>query len=160
MIALFLSASIRTSNACEPMQETPNIKTSIKRSDIIIIGKKAKWQRTIDYKNFDKDPPRKIEVLEVLKGSLDDNKIKVKGAWGMCGIAFNFIDDAHHILFLTSPHNGLYYPAGDYNEITSLKIDEEEKLNINEKGELILNGDTLLSLEKFKKSFLMQATDK
>jgi hypothetical protein len=94
-----------SSSACQPCRAKLNFKDTVKRADLIIMGKKiADKGRTVRV-GRDKFHPEgsKIKIFRVLKGQTNKDAINVRCLYGMCGYGICVENDKPYVIFLSAP---------------------------------------------------------
>jgi hypothetical protein len=86
--------------ACEPCSKIFNFEETARQAYLIIIGKKtSEGPHTDPLTGYGGPDWIEIEIVRVLKGQIEKNKIKVNGWDGMCEYGF-ILDEEKYVLFL------------------------------------------------------------
>jgi hypothetical protein len=102
--------------ACQPCRTKLNFKDTVKRADLIIIGKKIADQgrKLRGFREKGITEGKKIKIFRVLKGITNKDIINVRCLYGMCGYGICINDDKLYMIFLSAPKsdgNGYNYTS-------------------------------------------------
>ena len=90
--------------ACEPCLEVLTLEETAAAADLIIIGKKVgEGPRTDDGEGWGGPEWIEVQVIEVLKGKVDQTTIKVNSWYGMCAYGIIIQDKREYLIFLHKP---------------------------------------------------------
>lgn len=128
-VFLTLSSSLW---ACESCTHPWNFEKTVEHADAVIVGQKVSEQRS--------DSPEWIDVrvMQVLKGNIQDQKIRLASWYGMCSFGI-VVDDKPHVMLLVNSDKSqgkLYYDA--VNDGCAVKV------LLVENGKVQLNGEEIL----------------
>jgi hypothetical protein len=100
-VHLWLPAS---TYSCQPCRTKIDFKETVKRADLIIVGKKVadEGQRVRTGRNQSRPEGGKIKIFRVLKGKTGRDTIDVRCMYGMCGYGICLEGDGLHVIFLSA----------------------------------------------------------
>jgi len=79
--------------ACEPCSTTLNLRETVEKSDIIILGQRTDYSPGIEPESI------KVNVIKVFKGDVGQSEITVNSWNGMCAYGI-VVDDKKYVIFL------------------------------------------------------------
>jgi hypothetical protein len=90
--------------SCQPCRAKLNFQETVKRADLIIIGKKVADEGPMVRAGRGYSSPEggKIKIFRVLKGKTGRDTIDVRCMYGMCGYGICLQDDSLHVIFLSA----------------------------------------------------------
>ena len=120
MLNVLIAAAIMagTAIACQPCRSKLDLEQSLKKADLVIVGKR------IDYDPAEKKPPIiKVEIIKVLKGEIKEAQIEVKSWYGMCPYGI-VVDDQVYVMILKKPFKieGAYTTINGGCSVTKLLV--------------------------------------
>jgi hypothetical protein len=124
-IAIMATAAI----ACQPCQSKLDLEQSLKKADLVIVGKR------IDYDPEEKMPSTiKVNIIKVLKGEIKEAQIEVKSWYGMCGYGI-VVDDQIYVMILikSSEMQGVYTTVNGGCSVTQLLV-KSNKVSVGGKS--------------------------
>jgi hypothetical protein len=116
MIAIAITTE--TAIACQPCKSKLDLEQSLKKADLVIVGKR------IDYDPEEKMPSSiKVNIIKVLKGEIKKGQIEVKSWYGMCPYGI-VVDDRIHVMILKNPSKmqGMYTAVNTGCSVTKLPV--------------------------------------
>jgi hypothetical protein len=119
LVALFyiiITCIPASSSACQPCKAKLNFKDTVKRADLIIMGKKIADKGRMVRVGKDKFHPEgsKIKIFRVLKGQTNKDTINVRCLYGMCRYGICVENDKPYVIFFSVPKsegNGYDYTS-------------------------------------------------
>ena len=118
-----------TTIACRPCKSTLDLEQSLKKADLVIVGKR------IDYDPKEKIPLSiKVKVIKVLKGEIKEAQIEVKSWYGICPYGI-VVDNQIYVMILKKPFKmqGVYTTVNMGCSVTELLV-KSNKLSIGGKS--------------------------
>ena len=107
-----------TATACQPCRSKLDLEQSLKKADLVIVGKR------IDYDPEEKMPSTiKVNIIKVLKGEIKKKQIEVKSWYGMCPYGI-VVDDRIYVMILKNPSKmqGMYTTVNSGCSVTKLLV--------------------------------------
>jgi hypothetical protein len=144
IIFSFLFASLIV-YACEPCPSTLNFQETVEKSDLIVIGQRTDFSPN-EQDSFETLPESiNVDIIEILKGSTNQNQITVNSWDGMCGYGI-VVDDKEYVMLLQKKDN--MYDAVNFGcSIKTFSVDN---------GLVDFNGDKI-SIDEFTDKLGSQA---
>ena len=129
--------------ACEPCPKILNLEETINKSDLIIVG-----QKVSDGPKSDFGPAWiEVKIIETLKGSIQDAKIKVSSWYGMCSYGIIIDDNKNYLILLQKAEN-----AEENISYTPVDWGCSQKKYLVENNQIDLNGEKI-SLENLASKY-------
>ena len=93
-----------SSFSCQPCRAKINLMETVKRADLIIVGKKVadEGQMLRTGRNQSLPEGGKIKIFRVLKGKTGRDTIDVRCMYGMCGYGICLEGDGLYVIFLST----------------------------------------------------------
>lgn len=113
--------------ACQPCRAKLNFEDTVKRADLIIMGKKIGDKGKMARVGRDKfhHEGSKIKIFRVFKGQTNKDTIDVRCLYGMCGYGICVEDNKLYVIFLSNPKsNGDGYDYASVNSGCAVKYYE------------------------------------
>ena len=131
--------------ACEPCPSTLNFEETVEKSDLIVIGQRTDFSPN-EQDSFETLPESiNVDIIEILKGSNNQNQITVNSWDGMCGYGI-VVDDKEYVMLLQKKDN--MYDAVNFGcSIKTFSVDN---------GLVDFNGDKI-SIDEFTDKLGSQA---
>lgn len=114
--------------ACQPCKSKLDFEQSLKKADLVIVGKR------LDYDPEEKMPSSiKVNIIKVLKGKIKETQIQVKSWYGMCPYGI-VVDDRVYVMILKKPLKmpGMYTTVNMGCSVTKLLV-ESNKVSVDGK---------------------------
>jgi len=114
--------------ACQPCKSKLDFEQSLKKADLVIVGKR------IDYDPEEKMPSSiKVNIIKVLKGEIKEEQIEVKSWYGMCPYGI-VVDNRIYVMILKKPleMQGVYTTVNTGCSVTKLLV-KSNKVSIDGK---------------------------
>ena len=126
--------------SCQPCRAKLNFQETVKRADLIIIGKKVADEGPMVRAGRSNSLPEgsKIKIFRVLKGKTVRDAIDVRCMYGMCGYGICLQDDSLHVIFLSAVKSEL----GGY-DFTSVHSGCAVKLYRVVDNKVVMDGETV-----------------
>ncbi len=123
--------------ACEPCPKILNLAETIEEAQFIIIGQKVARCSPFSSRKSLGDPDcMEVKINQVLKGTIDTDKIKVATFYGMCPYGITTVkDDRFYMMFLAGANREMVYEAVRWG--CSVKALLVENDTVKYKGERI-----------------------
>jgi hypothetical protein len=126
VIAIAITAE--TAVACQPCKSKLDLEQSLKKADLVIVGKR------IDYDPEEKMPSSiKVNIIRVLKGEIKKKQIEVKSWYGMCPYGI-VVDNQIYVMILKKPlkMQGMYTTVNTGCSVTKLLV-KSNKVSVDGK---------------------------
>jgi hypothetical protein len=93
-----------SSFSCQPCRSKLNFQETVKRADLIIIGKKVADEGPMvrTGRSHSRSEGGKVKIFRVLKGKTGRDTIDVRCMYGMCGYGICLDDDQVYVMFLSA----------------------------------------------------------
>ncbi len=128
--------SLSVISACTPCQETLNLKQTVEKSDLIIIGQRTEY--SLNEKDSYPGPDTiYVKIIDVLKGSTSKYQISVNSWDGFCPYGI-VVDDKQYVMFLQKIDYNYYDAINSGCSFRTLLVENEmidfggNKINIDE----------------------------
>jgi hypothetical protein len=121
-LVIALAVIAETATACQPCKSKLDLEQSLKKADLVIIGKRT------DYDPEEKMPSLiKVKIIKVLKGEIKDAQIEVKSWYGMCPYGI-VVDNRIYLMILNKPLKmpGVYTTVNTGCSVTKLLVKSNE----------------------------------
>ena len=121
--------------ACTPCTDTWDFKKTAENADAIIVGQKVSEQRSNSPEWID------VRVTQVLKGNIQDQKIRIASWYGMCPFGIVADDKPYAMLLVNSnkSQGRLYYDAVNYGCAVKTLVVEKGKVKLDGQEVLLEN---------------------
>ena len=127
-MVIAIAITTETAIACQPCKSKLDLEQSLKKADLVIVGKR------IDYDPEEKMPSSiKVNIIKVLKGEIKRGQIEVKSWYGMC--PYGIVVDARiYVMILKNPSKmqGMYTTVNTGCSVTKLLV-KSNKVSVNGK---------------------------
>jgi len=130
VLTMVIAIAIMTETviACQPCKSKLDLEQSLKKADLVIVGKR------IDYDPEEKMPSSiKVNIIKVLKGEIKEEQIEVKSWYGMCPYGI-VVDNQIYVMILKKPlkMQGMYTTVNTGCSVTKLLV-KSKKVSVDGK---------------------------
>ena len=141
-MVIAIAITTETAIACQPCKSKLDLEQSLKKADLVIVGKR------IDYDPEEKMPSGiKVNIIKVLKGEIKKKQIEVKSWYGMCPYGI-VVDDRIYVMILRKPlkMQGMHTTVNMGCSVTKLLV-KSNKVFVD--GKIISIGDIAKIINMF-----------
>jgi len=142
-MVIAIAIMTETAIAYQPCKSKLDLEQSLKKADLVIVGKR------IDYDPEEKMPSSiKVNIIKVLKGEIKKGQIEVKSWYGMCPYGI-VVDNRIYVMILKKPlkMQGMYTTVNTGCSVTNLLV-KSNKVSIEGKIMLIEDIAEIINMSR------------